>query len=86
MTRKDIETAQQYMGKRHVNRFIRTMINHKESHIHEHREFIISKQKDFFALINIYDLNFRLFDNKEDAVNGILDKTIQKNHKQGKLF
>ena len=86
MTRKDIETAQQLMGKRHVNRFIRTMINHKESHIHEHREYIISEQYDFFALINIYDLSFRLFDNKHDAIDGILDKTIQNKTKQGKIF
>lgn len=53
--------------------FARTFIKHKDSHIHEIKNCIISKQYDFYAVVNKETLNINAFDEEIDAINFVLD-------------
>lgn len=65
--------------------FARTFIKHKESHVHEINNYIISKQMDFYAVVNINTLDIKAFDFENKAVDFILD-THNSNGKQKELF
>ena len=66
--------------------FVNTMINHKESHIHNLGIYIISKQSDFYGLINTDTMDMKMFIDVNKAIDSMLDKHNRDKENQTKLF
>lgn len=74
-----------YTTKNGLKVFAKTFIKHKDSHVHEIKNFIISKQIDFYAVVNKDTLIIKAFDSESEAVNYVLDFYKWLNGKQTSL-
>ena len=66
--------------------FAKTFIKFKDSHVHEIKNCVISKQIDFYAVVNKDTLVIKAFDLESDAVDFVLDFYKWLDGEQTKLF
>lgn len=75
-----------YTDKKGLKIFAKTFIKHKESHVHAIKNCIISKQIDFFAVVNKETLIIKAFDTEAEAIDFVLDFYKFLDGKQSDLF
>lgn len=62
-----------YADEKGLKVFAKTIINHVDSHVHNIKHIVISKQEDFYAVVNSKTLIIQRFSTEEEALNHVLD-------------
>jgi hypothetical protein len=75
-----------YTDNKGLKIFAQTILNNKARYVHEIKNLVISKQMDFYAVVNRETLKINSFDIEEDAVNYALDFYKNLALEQSKLF